>query len=97
MADGAPPIKFKALMRPGTFAKGTWTPAAWKDVLEDPSNKKEARTYQVRSAVVFLSAALEIPKTDVIAAHPVVGGGGAHASVVGLFDSADFIAAVISW
>ena len=53
MADVAPPIKFKALIRPGTFAKGTWTPAAWKDVLEDPSNKKEARTYQVRSAVVF--------------------------------------------
>ena len=97
MADGAPPIKFKALMRPGTFAKGIWTPAAWKNVLVDPNNTKEARTYQVRSAVVFLSAALEIPKTDVIAAHPVVGGEGAQASVVDLFASADFIATVISW
>ena len=93
MAEGAPPIKFKALMRPGTLTKGTWNPAVWADVLKDTP----PRTYQVRSAVVFLSAALEIPKTDVIAAHPVVGGEGAQASVVDLFDSADFIAAVSSW
>ena len=69
------------LMRPGTHAEGKWTPAAWKEVLQDPTDAKEARAYQVRSAAVFISAALGIPKTDVIAAHPIVGGEVAQASV----------------